>query len=162
MLGRKERKEVRSKTWRVRGTCVTPTGGVRLDPEGVRGCWEVPTSLEPCRRAVRAWAGSQPSLGRVIPSMAGGPVLWQLLPFGVLESYEITEHSEKSSQSVKVGASGRSSLVTEEIEGGLILGVPPFGEEVGYHTARLWASGFRWLWAYFCMPKCGCSCLLGR
>lgn len=135
---------------------------MRLDPEGVHRCWEVPTSPEPCRRTVRAWAASQPLLDRVIPSMAGGPVLWQLLPFEVLESYLITEHSEKSSQSVKVGARDRSSLVTEGIEGGLVLGVPPFGEEVGYHTPHLWAPGFRWLRAYFCVPKCGCGCLLGR
>lgn len=61
----------------------THTAVGRLGPEGVCCCWEVLASLELCQHGVRAWAAS---LGRVIPSMAGGPVLWQLFPFEVLSS----------------------------------------------------------------------------
>lgn len=78
----KNREEVRSKTWRLRGACVTPTlllgGWIPRVFAGAGRYW----NHWSC--GVRAWAASP---GRVIPSMAGGPVLWQLLPFEVLRSY---------------------------------------------------------------------------
>lgn len=95
---------------------------------------EVLASLGLCQRGVRAWAASP---GRVIPSMAGGPVLWQLLPFEVLRSYRVTEHGEKASLPVKIGAGAGSALVTGKIEGGLLSGASPFGDRVGYQTPEL-------------------------
>lgn len=72
------------------------------------------------------------------------------------------ERSEKSARAGEVHASDRCSSLTEEIERGLVLGVPPLGEEVGYHASRLWVAGFRLVRARFLVPKRGRSRLLGR
>lgn len=64
----------------------------------------------------------------------------------------MTEHGEKPSLSVKVGAGDGSALVTGKIEGGLISGVPPFGDAAEYQTPDLWVSGFGWFWAMSACP----------
>lgn len=60
------------------------------------------------------------------------------------------------------GAGAGSALVTGKVEGGLISGVPPFGDTVGCQTPALWVSGFSWFWTISVCPALAAVAVSGE